>query len=287
MTARPVWTGHPRGCGENKGVAAGRCRHVRAIPARAGRTVTGRLPVVRAIGPSPRVRGEPGPLCPSRPGSRAIPARAGRTSGAIAWRALSTGHPRACGENFSGRWGCSHEPPGHPRACGENPHPAQQGINQCRAIPARAGRTHLVGCQVRDSLRAIPARAGRTSIDCLRVIAFHGPSPRVRGELGGAGWCPSGSPGHPRACGENLSDGTQTGSRDPGHPRACGENPAVGPPTPGCCGPSPRVRGERPKCLHGSERFARAIPARAGRTFKGKPSAHIVHRAIPARAGRT
>ncbi len=113
-----------------------------------------------------------------------------------------------------------------------------------------------------------------------------GPSPRVRGEHRPTALRWRGNPGHPRACGENVEDGTMRrppwraiparagrtpgclslGKDSAGHPRACGEN---------CCSAMPGLYSWR------------AIPARAGRTASGRPTDTRMLRAIPARAGRT
>ena len=178
----PPPAGHPRACGENGTGPACRWGWGRAIPARAGRTVSSIGTNVVVAGPSPRVRGErrqPGaprvdpaghpracgenPFCRGwiqRQG-RAIPARAGRTMPGNASCMISSGpSPRVRGE-LQRAWSFALPESGHPRACGEN------------------------GAAIADTTqgaRAIPARAGRTVTSRPSPWPLLGPSPRVRGE---------------------------------------------------------------------------------------------------------
>jgi hypothetical protein len=99
------------------------------------------------------------------------------------------------------------------------------------------------------------------------VTLSTGPSPRVRGKRWSSAPTGQRSPGHPRACWENVRRDPDCeiagraiparagktrrawppGTLQAGHPRACGENGALG---------------------HKVERCARAIPARAGKTLQ-------------------
>ncbi len=164
----------------------------RAIPARAGKTLTRLVASSATCGPSPRVRGK-----------RRRP-----------WRALvrTTGHPRACGENCHVGGHSNYRSTGHPRACGENAIHPRLPVVAAWAIPARAGKTEGDAGRLDLVYRAIPARAGKTSKDDLPALlhaghpracgencleSFYlrclgGPSPRVRGKRSSpaGGWRP-------------------------------------------------------------------------------------------------
>ncbi len=146
-----VQAGHPRACGENlRSFAVGQLQQLGPSPRVRGERARAMVLEYLEDGPSPRVRGEP-------PRARRQPATA-------------SGHPRACGENFSA-WAfscpcCS----GHPRACGENQQ-ARGVITECLSGHPRAcgenGVNPLLLC---GGGRAIPARAGRT-LDKYRCFA--------------------------------------------------------------------------------------------------------------------
>ena len=155
---------------------------IRAIPARAGRTVNppgcfcvssghpcacrenyySKKNRGRKRGPSLRVQGE---LCVGSLGSlgnRAIPARAGRTQCSIDRQQVDEGHPCACRENETVLW-----------------------TKQQRDGPSlRVQGEQAIGTPVGKTQRAIPARAGRTTVkrNCTVVLK-----------------------GHPCACRENTS----------------------------------------------------------------------------------
>ena len=299
---------HPRACGENgsnfTGVTAVRGssprvrgkhahptqhgRRTRLIPARAGKTVI--IQASRAVntahpracgknghhpgepggehGSSPRVRGKQRerPLDEPQPGL--IPARAGKTKGRCATRASRRAHPRACGENGdvggpqAGGLGSS------PRVRGK-PSSRQHRPPRQRLIPARAGKTPCV--EVAPGFpRAHPRACGENPRRRARRRGRRGSSPRVRGKLpGGLSW------GNKRGLIPARAGKTAlTSSRSrttPAHPRACGENLArLASPSP-WPGSSPRVRGKPGKAGQ-SIPLARLIPARAGKTPRGRPA---------------
>ena len=157
--ARSIAQAHPRACGENqsymdiqpwrtgssprvRGKLPYRARgrgDLRLIPARAGKTdgaggedredrahpracgenitLTILMPV--APGSSPRVRGKLGDPNDWPKPIGLIPARAGKTSSASRSRPRSAAHPRACGENTSGRHGCPYGVGSSPRVRGK------------------------------------------------------------------------------------------------------------------------------------------------------------------------
>ena len=154
---------HPRACGGNPG--ARRC-------ARA------------AAGPSPRVRGKPGPGDRDLGDGGSIPARAGETR----W--------------FRSRW--------HLRSTG--PSPRVRGKlrrclsrdDVCGSIPARAGETP--GRLVSGSgARVHPRACGGNSVTLRPGQRLKGPSPRVRGKQTGFGIGPRSDGSIPARAGETPS----------------------------------------------------------------------------------
>ncbi len=120
--SRPwVVSGHPRACGENPLASASCLQGVRAIPARAGRTIKPSIVTEPVVGPSPRVRGELHCFF-------------------SLYRYLFGPSPRVRGELRRRWWWCGWLA-GHPRACGENVIGHVAAAPGSRAIPARAGRT--------------------------------------------------------------------------------------------------------------------------------------------------
>ena len=200
---KDTYTGHPRACGENQPLTALATDGGRAIPARAGRTQDLHGVAHHHCGPSPRVRG--------------VRLQAPRR------RQFQPGHPRACGENGQARRGgrrCgraiparagrtiqaprkSSGSPGHPRACGENGQLSGFADVSDRAIPARAGRTPKMQSSSAAMAGPSPRVRGELSPSQVSTRRTSGPSPRVRGERGPPFGGGVGSPGHPRACGEN------------------------------------------------------------------------------------
>ena len=176
-----------------------------------------------------------------------------------------SGHPRACGENYSLAWHWRRATRAIParagrtqvcEACGlrvYGPSPRVRGEPLGRRpTPARiaghpraCGENFLIDPMIRAAWRAIPARAGRTSAPVVLPSAASGPSPRVRGELELGKLEAKLEAGHPRACGENPGDGKGSAIVNRAIPARAGRTrwpmrwPLRWP------GPSPRVRGER------------------------------------------
>ena len=171
---------HPRACGENEVAGRGGevpCgssprvrgkpghlvagqRSERLIPARAGKTRTPAAPPrhgwahPRACGEnpreeppprlsegsSPRVRGKLDAPSTRRTAARLIPARAGKTVRSTIPGASHAAHPRACGENPSGRTGIPGRTGSSPRVRGKQARREPEVLHR-RLIPARAGKT--------------------------------------------------------------------------------------------------------------------------------------------------
>ncbi len=257
--------GHPRACGENDFIpykgqlgfgpsprVRGERLHpvqgptwLRAIPARAGRTVTAAPRVVVENGPSPRVRGE-------------------LVASSSEIKSCSGPSPRVRGEPIKTTLETV-TTAGHPRACGENAYCACRPEKITRAIPARAGRTvgqhhcGAVACgpsprvrgELVDQLRhrrhapGHPRACGENPSGSTGSAARFGPSPRVRGEHSWPVTRLRCSPGHPRACGENAGEDELPVYEINGpSPRVRGERPRPSVSISGSPGPSPRVRGE-------------------------------------------
>ena len=178
-------------------------------------------------------------------------------------------HPRACGENRTiVAWRLP--------AAGSSPRVrGKRAVSRGRAwhrglIPARAGKTAALG-SVCGFAWAHPRACGENFVIRATFPGPWGSSPRVRGK-------PRSIP--PRERGLRLiparagktSRAARPGTGSPAHPRACGENRLIHWPTRTRVGSSPRVRGKR----HGDEPRQRCqglIPARAGKTFRGEKEA--------------
>ena len=230
---------HPRGCGESAAV---------------------RGPRGSGPGPSPRVRGIPGPVrqVDSRLGS--IPAGAGNPCGGRAGPRGAGVHPRGCGESWGRR--CKEMPtPG--------PSPRVRGIRSTvgrlprgsRSIPAGAGNPRG-GPGAASNRRVHPRGCGESGFITPRSVTTPGPSPRVRGirhharpAADGPRSIPAGAgnPGSARACRPS----------DTVHPRGCGESQVPHAGQSLGQGPSPRVRGI-PSTSTGRSSTAGSIPAGAG-----------------------
>ncbi len=230
---------HPRGCGE-QGVRGGRAR--------------------LAEGPSPRVRGAvvPPEHRPDHLGT--IPAGAGSSRGPPAARPPRRDHPRGCGEQQLKESTGSNRPGPSPRVRGAEP-AALADPDVTGTIPAGAGSSRRQGVErVRD--RDHPRGCGEQGSSQSVQVSGTGPSPRVRGAVGGAavtghriGTIPAG------AGSSETSAHSRRRPRD--HPRGCGEqsrSPGTADPS---RGPSPRVRGAD-RGLQPRVRAVGTIPAGAG-----------------------
>ena len=150
---------HPRGCGEK----AKGCRFWR-----------------RALGSSPRVRGEVETVPAIFIREGIIPAGAGRSKTQTSIWGTSGDHPRGCGEKGRRRGRLGVAAGSSPRVRGEASSfspttlppgiiPAGAGRSRCLQVLWRAGRDHPRGCGEKRTPKSSPCSA-------------RGSSPRVRGE---------------------------------------------------------------------------------------------------------
>ena len=219
VSLRSVSWVHPRGCGESGGYSSSPCRRP---------------------GPSPRVRGIPCGLVPSRERPGSIPAGAGNPP-TLGRRSSTTGvHPRGCGESAA---------KGLYQITGDGPSP------RVRGIPAATPPTP-------DVHGSIPAGAGNPSRGRDVHLGGGGPSPRVRGIRGALGGHARGAGSIPAGAGNPLARIPPFRS-PPVHPRGCGESVAAPPRYQDRPGPSPRVRGI-PAAPAAAGCCSRSIPAGAG-----------------------
>ena len=239
---------HPRACGEN------------------GRRVVLQL---TPAGSSPRVRGKPARRVELDCLARLIPARAGKTRTRWRARAAPWAHPRACGENLTGKTAEADVAGSSPRVRGKR-HALCPFQRRVRLIPARAGKTRTYSSASRGSA-AHPRACGENSRTAPEAAETFGSSPRVRGKptvpvvrTERTGLIPA------RAGKTDVERQVLRAHR--AHPRACGENITLTILMPVAPGSSPRVRGKRAR-LHVRGLGQRLIPARAGKTPPGATAA--------------
>ena len=239
---RPRSTGaHPRVCGEN------------AIRAE---TVNG------LRGSSPRVRGKPAAVAWGAVWPGLIPACAGKTGRFSACAAITTAHPRVCGENGDGDCAVGGAPGSSPRVRGK-PRGRRGPGGVGGLIPACAGKTSPPWSPARPR-RAHPRVCGENVVAAVAALVAAGSSPRVRGKphrqrqpAHAAGLIPACAGKTPRPPGSTPARSA--------HPRVCGENVTLSDAEEGCCGSSPRVRGKL--VVHDAHAtLIRLIPACAGKT---------------------
>ena len=232
---------HPRVCGENPTVQA-------------GKTVT--------AGSSPRVRGKQErvhrPLVPPR----LIPACAGKTrttSRTVVW---STAHPRVCGENALVEASPLAPIGSSPRVRGKQRR-RENGGSDTGLIPACAGKT-CRGSRFSRARTAHPRVCGENALTVPIALLAGGSSPRVRGKPPEAGEAVYAWRLIP-ACAGKTDGATCSSTPTPAHPRVCGENLQQSQGAVESVGSSPRVRGKLPRLLPG-DAPRRLIPACAGKT---------------------
>ena len=193
---------------------------------------------------------------------RIIPARAGQTEAEAFLRRARPDHPRACGANFLDRWTTFFLFGSSPRVRGK-PIARLPAAGRPRIIPARAGQTGVTGVPpvtVPDHPRACGANLG----DETQITDTTGSSPRVRGKRRHAR---SGTIERriiPARAGQ-TSPVSPHCRRSSDHPRACGANTVEATNSNDTDGSSPRVRGKRVE-VRRSQPYTRIIPARAGQT---------------------
>ncbi len=216
----------------------------------------------RRIGPSPRLRGSPGPLVGDDRNRRSIPASAGLTPGHLFTHRFSPVHPRVCGAHgYVIRHPDPYSGPS-PRLRGSPTDGGPQAQPQ-RSIPASAGLTSPSD-QVGTVSPVHPRVCGAHASTRAMASASRGPSPRLRGSrarlrsgggplrsipasagLTGPWWLePETATVHPRVCGAHYSFMSMRFFER---------------------GPSPRLRGS-PQPLPRWLPRPRSIPASAGLT---------------------
>ena len=234
----------------------------RAHPRSRGENGLHSIPIVRALGSSPRGRGKLRTSPRVHAGGGLIPVRAGKTGRRLELLQPSRAHPRSRGENVIpiasqiGQAGSS------PRGRGKR-RTTDASFRRSGLIPARAGKTRASGGQV-PPWGAHP-RAGGENSKTIKLNIFElGSSPRGRGKLA-------------REALQRVFDGLiparagKTFSRRVvlcltwAHPRAGGENPAPRLTRATSPDSSPRGRGKHVLAGFGCA-DAGLIPARAGKT---------------------
>ena len=130
---------HPRACGENEQYLVLRALEEGSSPRVRGkhRRVVDRPARAGLI---PRVRGKPARRVELDCLARLIPARAGKTRTRWRARAAPWAHPRACGENLTGKTAEADVAGSSPRVRGKR-EPTHPRVVGARLIPARAGKT--------------------------------------------------------------------------------------------------------------------------------------------------
>ncbi len=211
-------------------------------------------------GASPRMRGTGGERSAAASVCRCIPAHAGNGSCVLRCWAISSVHPRACGERIMGEVLSQRERGASPRMRGTG-NPQTRPASAGRCIPAHAGNG-LPLVKNRSAWLVHPRACGERAFALADLAQVGGASPRMRGT--------EALPGRPlgvqRCIPAHAGNGTGptacSASRTV-HPRACGER-GIGQtganlPT----GASPRMRGTgesgRARVFGG-----RCIPAHAG-----------------------
>ena len=218
---------HPRGRGEH----LLECRH--ATP---------------SAGSSPRARGTLFRSLSRMGGRRFIPAGAGNT-GCIRRTLLPASvHPRGRGEHpncsvLHRRWAGS-----SPRARGTQRQRAHRALAGARFIPAGAGNTHDVVCELHR--RAVhPRGRGEHDVEAVPRQGVAGSSPRARGTQGLGGGEGGGARFIPAGAG-NTASLRWPSSASPVHPRGRGEHGRGWMPGDRFGGSSPRARGTRAGGVH-------------------------------------
>ena len=214
------------------------------------------------MGSSPRMRGkrECGRLYRPHPGL--IPAHAGKTDVSQSLRRAARAHPRACGENLSGRDAGCHDDGSSPRMRGKLRGSVATALRG-GLIPAHAGKT--VHLDVEGQRRgAHPRACGENCPSGVQATSVAGSSPRMRGKLPiivrallATGLIPAHAGKTPGLCPARFLPGA--------HPRACGENGAENSDKDVVTGSSPRMRGKLER-WHDAGQEPGLIPAHAGKT---------------------
>ena len=205
-----------------------------------GGTSSASSTIVRSMGLSPRVRGNPGNSNPVMSASGTIPACAGEPSTLLAARRMFRDYPRVCGGTMTRQISASDTPGLSPRVRG-NLRPRRRIPGQDGTIPACAGEPHQsrVFCL---SERDYPRVCGGTDLAVLTHLEHAGLSPRVRGNPGPPGhlWIIRGT--IPACAGEPVDRKAGAGNGGD-YPRVCGGTYGWAYRVLDAQGLSPRVRG--------------------------------------------
>ena len=193
---------------------------------------------------------------------RLVPTCAGKTAHSSTTKAISSAHPRVCGENVISSLKLTVWLGSSPRVRGKLWDLVAVFVN-AGLIPACAGKTFPAMSRVRY-IRAHPRVCGENTNDTISAALEGGSSPRVRGKH---------APAETRSAGERLIPACagktpvtlNVTSAAGAHPRVCGENEGSAVVNFQARGSSPRVRG-KPFHLCVQTFCDGLIPAWAGKT---------------------
>ena len=257
-------------------------RGARVYPRECGGTPIGKSMSVDRQGLSPRVRGNREVGASFGGDLRSIPASAGEPEEFRNLKALTTVYPRECGGT-----GIVHVKSGaylglSPRVRG-NPGMVMVISMSLRSIPASAGEP-CTPSSPRSTARVYPRECGGTEDGSLKDGLTPGLSPRVRGNLDGAGDGQVDVRSIPASAGEpRPAAAPGCGSRV--YPRECGGTTMWERFERALYGLSPRVRGNlRPP--RRAQRRSGSIPASAGEPDRGQ-AGRINKRVYPRECGGT
>ena len=191
-----------------------------------------------------------------------IPACAGKTSRRSFKHFWMRAHPRVCGENAAVFDAVAGAAGSSPRVRGK-PAPPPHGANKPGLIPACAGKTPSI-IHAMTPAAAHPRVCGENDLWACQTVDWKGSSPRVRGKPSGAGDGHGGCRLIPACAGKTKTRNTKI-SGSPAHPRVCGENEKCTNRWLKHWGSSPRVRG-KPRGRPADHSRGGLIPACAGKT---------------------
>ena len=240
----PAKPEHPRVCGENCASRRFACSNAGTSPRMRGKLcfTPFRLLKRRNI---PAYAGKT-PRRPRRPSARRrnIPAYAGKTEWHPRGFGLRAEHPRVCGENHFSQTSCPYQLGTSPRMRGKH-HRMVWTVDDLRNIPAYAGKTRR-GINSSVVCEEHPRVCGENLRDWGTATDSPGTSPRMRGKLTANRAGRNDRRNIPAYAGKTLgfrANSQPTGT--PEHPRVCGENVTGVQKLLNDSGTSPRMRGKR------------------------------------------
>ena len=219
------------------------------------------LSQLRAMGSSPRIRGEYSGTNIVTNHRGIIPANTGRITFKFQYVTFTRDHPREYGENPAGMRSYTPLTGSSPRIRGECFAISSRAASS-RIIPANTGRMQA-GLQTPYGHWDHPREYGENAANPADWAAVAGSSPRIRGELHETGR-PAIQGGIIPANTGRIVDGLCPLLRPGDHPREYGENTAVSRGQTAASGSSPRIRGEFMRTSVYLTRI-RIIPANTGR----------------------